>query len=38
VVSVVIFVACCYAAIGASMNFVGSLVDLLLALKSPLYD
>ncbi|AIO43402.1 cytosine permease [Burkholderia cenocepacia] len=32
VVSVVIFVACCYAAIGASTNFVGNLVDLVLAL------
>ena len=31
-VSVVIFVACCYAAIGASTNFVGNLVDLVLAL------
>ncbi|WP_158939030.1 cytosine permease [Burkholderia sp. S171] len=32
VVSVVIFTACCYAAIGASTNFVGNLVDLVLAL------
>jgi purine-cytosine permease-like protein len=32
VVSVIIFTACCYAAIGASTNFVGNLVDLVLAL------
>lgn len=32
VVSVIIFSACCYAAIGASTNFVGNLVDLVLAL------
>ncbi|HDR8911429.1 TPA: cytosine permease, partial [Burkholderia multivorans] len=32
VLSVVIFVACCYAAIGASTNFIGHLVDLVLAL------
>jgi purine-cytosine permease-like protein len=32
VVSIVIFSACCYAAIGASTNFVGNLVDLVLAL------
>lgn len=32
VVSVVIFVACRYAAIGASTNFVGNLVDLVRAL------
>jgi purine-cytosine permease-like protein len=32
VVSIAIFSACCYAAIGASTNFVGNLVDLVLAL------
>ncbi|MGF6724511.1 purine-cytosine permease-like protein [Paraburkholderia sp. GAS41] len=32
VVSIVIFSACCYAAIGASTNFVGNLIDLVLAL------